>query len=198
MQRIKRNAKYFTDSARQNCWCELCYSKLKDKDVITLDDDTEIRKSNLQTAKHDSLPEETWIECDDCKSRVHKICALYNGRCSSSRSTFWCPKCILKNTGPGEEPADYKLHAKDLPKCKMSDFMEEGLEKTLVKAYNAKAKELGVPLDEVEKAQALSVRVMSHIEKKHTVRDMVSFPLGSTFEYRENLFVSYSMPFTDV
>jgi E1A/CREB-binding protein len=175
MQRMKRNGTYYADATKQNCWCELCYSKLKENEVITLDDDTETWKSNLQVAKHDSLPEETWIECDDCKSRVHKICALYNGRSSNSKSTFWCPKCILKNRDPDEEPTEFNNRAQDLPKCKMSDSMEEGLEKTLATAYDAKAKELGVGVDEVEKAKGLSIRVLSHIEKKHSVRDMVSF-----------------------
>ena len=81
---------------------------------------------------------------------------------------------MLKNRNYEEELSSLKNRAQDLPTCQMSDSMEEGLQETLARAYEAKAEELGVELDDVEKAKGLTIRVMSHIVKKHTVRDLVS------------------------
>ena len=61
----------------------------------------------------------------------------------------------------------------------MSDALETGLLKTLSNAYEAKAKELGVPAEQVEKAEGLSVRLVSHIEKVHPVREEVSLSKSS-------------------
>jgi hypothetical protein len=174
MQRIKRNATYYAVGSQQNCWCEKCYLKLRDNEGLMLDDGSETKKARLQRAKHDSLPEETWAQCEGCKCRVHQICALTNDRIRKINSTFLCPKCDLKNRQYPEQTAKYTSHARDLQKCKMSDSMEEGLQKTLAAAYEAKANELGVSIDEVDKAEGLSIRVLSHIEKKHTIRDEVS------------------------
>jgi len=136
-----------------------------------LDDGSEIKKQRLLSAKHDSLPTEAFIECYDCKANVHQICALYNGRKSDSNQVFRCPKCILVRRSPDEEPDKICEAAKELPRCKMSDFIEGGLSDALEKAYEKTASELGISIDEVEKARGLSVRVMSHVKKKHAVRD---------------------------
>ena len=173
MERIQRNATYYTYGSNQNCWCQDCYDRLKQNEIITLDDGSEIMKSRLLRSKHDSLPEEVWIECEDCKSRVHQICALYNGRMSKPKSVFWCPKCILKNRNSSKAPEMTSNRAKDLPVCSMSDFMEKGLAETLAAAYEAKAKERNVAVSDVEKVEGLCIRVMSHIETKHVVRDEV-------------------------
>eukprot|EP00980_Cylindrotheca_fusiformis_P020978 scaffold7987_cov200-Cylindrotheca_fusiformis.AAC.7 len=166
--RIQRNATYFTYGSNQNCWCEECYKKLSDSKAITLDDGGEIMKSRLLKAKHDSLPEEVWIECDECHSRVHQICALYNGRMSKPNSVFWCPRCVVKKEG---KPREIPNRAVDLPRCSMSDCMEAGLRKTLASAYKKKAADNGISIDDIEKAEGLCIRVMSHIEKKHAVRE---------------------------
>jgi E1A/CREB-binding protein len=138
-----------------------------------LDDGSEIRKSKLVSAKHDSLPEEAFIECHDCSARVHQICALYNGRKAKPNEIFRCLKCILVQRESDKEPDKVWESAKELPKCKMSDFIEEGLLKTLDKAYENASSNQGISLKEVEKAEGISVRVMSHVQKKHTVRDEV-------------------------
>jgi hypothetical protein len=56
----------------------------------------------------------------------------------------------------------------------MSDFMEDGLQKTLNKAYSKAATVEGKSLADIEKATGLCVRVLSHVRKKHRVRDEVS------------------------
>ena len=165
---------YYTNGSHQNIWCGKCYSKLKDNDTIILDDGSETKKSRLYEAKNDSNPEETWVRCDGCKANVHQICALTSDRIRDPSRKFLCPKCDLKSRS-GMEPkvVKYNLRADDLQRCEMSDSMEEGLTKILQQAYELKAKQLQIPIDEIEKAEGLSIRVLSHITKKQPVRDEV-------------------------
>lgn len=174
MQKIKRNAIYYTKGSHQNIWCVKCYSKLKENEVIILDDGSETRKSRLHEEKNDSNPEETWVRCDGCEANVHQVCALTSDRIRNPEEKFLCPKCDLKNRkGFDLRPARYNRRAEDLQKCEMSDDMEAGLLKTLEAAYESKAKEMKIPLEEVEKATGICIRVLSHITKKHGVRDEV-------------------------
>jgi hypothetical protein len=197
--RIQRNATYYSYGSNQNCWCEQCYRKLSDSKVITLDDGGEILKSRLLPSRHDSLPEEVWIECDECHSRVHQICALYNGRMSKPNSVFWCPTCVRKNEGKPREIPNRAVH---LPKCSMSDFMEAGLQKTLATAYKKKAVETGCSIDDLQKAEGLCIRVISHIEKKHVVREEVSLVesiwIISSFENHSLHFDSFFRCINDI
>ena len=180
MQKIKRNSTYYTKGSQQNIWCDKCYSKLKESETIMLDDGTETRKSRLHEARHDSLPEETWVTCDGCQSRVHQMCALTSDRIRKPGTKFFCPKCNLKNRkGMDLAPAKNTQRAQDLQKCEMSVFVEEGVLKALEKAYDARATSLGVPVSEVEKCDGITIRVLSHIEKKHTIRDEVRKCVGS-------------------
>lgn len=163
---------YYTNGSHQNIWCGKCYSKLKDNDTIILDDGSETRKSRLYEAKNDSNPEETWVRCDGCEANVHQICALTSDRIRDPSRKFLCPKCDLKSRS-GMEPklAKYYLRAEDLQRCEMSDSMEKGLALILQHAYELKAKQLQIPIDDVEKAEGLFIRVLSHITKKQPVRD---------------------------
>jgi E1A/CREB-binding protein len=174
MQLIPRNASFYTDRSKQNCWCKLCYGRVVDSETLYLDDGTEITKRDLQSAKNDAVQEESWVQCDDCKCWAHQICALFNGRKNKTSSAYSCPKCTMKHKNNGEKPTKLMKTAEDLPRCKTSDFIEAGLKKTLEDAYQEKARNLGVGLDQIEKAEGLTVRVVSHIEKKHVVRDLVS------------------------
>jgi len=170
--RIPRNAVYYSDAKNRNNWCDGCYTKLSPTELIVLDDSSEIKKSKLKFAKNDSVPEEVFLQCHDCKARVHQICALYNCRSAKPDEIFRCPKCINVYKEIHEIPSeDSKSGAKDLPKCSMSDFIEDGLLKSLDKAYATTASETGICIDQVEKPNGISVRVMSHVYMKHTVRD---------------------------
>jgi hypothetical protein len=61
----------------------------------------------------------------------------------------------------------------DLPHCIMSEAIESGLRRALQNLYEEKAEELGIPLDQVEKANTLYVRVAYNSEQTHAVRDEV-------------------------
>jgi E1A/CREB-binding protein len=178
-QKIRRNAKYYSDHSKTNHWCGSCYATMSETDLIVLDDGSEIRKKDLQQFKNDALPEEGWVQCDFCDSWVHQICALFNGRKNRTSSSYMCPKCDIAKRSSGEllvsgDNEQLKM-AKDLPHCKMSETIEDGLRASLAKAYVERANELGVDLADVEKPDPLYVRVVSNMEKKHIVRDEVRF-----------------------
>lgn len=173
MQRIRRNATYYTDSSKMNHWCVPCHLLLKDSDPILLDDGNEIRKKDLQKLKNDALPEEAWVQCDVCHNWVHQICALFNGRKNKTAATYTCPKCHIKKAREGKSGKVLQPMkcAKDLPHCKMSEAIEKGMQETLNDAYEDTARERSVSVAQVEKAKGLSIRVVSNMEKKHMVRD---------------------------
>lgn len=172
MQRIKRQAKYFTDRTKQNHWCEECYKLLKPNEPIVLDDGSDALKKDLQEFKNDAVPEEGWVNCDECKSWVHQICALFNGRTNKSTATYTCPNCYLSKLGTGR-PVNLTKSANELPESKMSKVIETGMAEALQVAYRQRAEELGVGIENVEKAEGLTVRVVSNVDKKHLVGDEV-------------------------
>ncbi len=173
LQQIRRNATYFSDTKKQNHWCEDCYKLLGDDEQIVLDDNSEIKKNQLQSLKNDRIPEEAWVQCDDCGSWVHQICALFNGRKSKTSIAYKCPKCHVRAAHNGDVNEDSMKGAKDVPHCKMSMALEKGLQVALSAAYTERAGDLGVSVHEVEKAHGLAVRVVSNMEKKHVVREEV-------------------------
>lgn len=173
MSRILRNSVFYTDSKNRNYWCQLCHSKLPSNKPIMLDDGIEVKKVRLTFAKNDSTPEEVFLECHDCKARVHKICALHNCRIRKPNEIFRCPKCINVHKDIHGLPSNAPKSAKELPTCSMSDFLQEGLLQSLEKAYRKTAAQDGIEINSVEKAAGLSVRVISHVYLKHIVRDEV-------------------------
>jgi E1A/CREB-binding protein len=178
-QRIGWEATYYADRHKQNHWCETCYEMLPSTDAISLDDGTEIQKSELQVSKNDALPEEPWVQCDNCHSWVHQVCALFNGRTNKSSASYMCPNCHVKRNDSDLIPPiarKYLKGAEDLAPCKMSIAIEAGLRHSLEAAYRTRAKELGIEYDKVEKASGLTVRVVSNVEKKHFVGSEVSMP----------------------
>ena len=173
MQQIKRHATYFTDRAKQNNWCEGCFNHLKEDQPIMLDDGTEARKSDLQECKNDALPEEGWVNCDHCNSWVHQVCSLFNGRVNKTGARYTCPNCYLSKGSVGRAFSKQIKVAADLPHSKMSEAIESGLVAALEKAYTERSNELGLSIEDVEKAESLSIRVVSNTEKKHLVGEEV-------------------------
>jgi E1A/CREB-binding protein len=179
MQKIRRNVFYYTDQCKQNFWCDRCHHGLKEDNVLQLDDGKETKKSLLIRLKNDSTPEEQWVQCDDCEGWCHQVCALFNGNRKHSSKSFSCPKCVVAKSGSQKQENDdnpitsYK-DATDLPECKLSRAIEEGLSHTLTEEYERIAEERTCDLSEVEKVEGLCVRVVMSLEKKHKVREGVS------------------------
>lgn len=176
MQKIRRNATYFTDSFKQNHWCEHCYTnRLKDDELIQLDDGRVTTKSLLIELKNDSSPEEAWVQCDQCHDWNHQVCALFNGSQNAKTSTFMCSKCFLKSPGENDKQARTGIKgASELPHCNLSRSIEDGLLKTLSKVYEKVAKDRTCTVAQVEKAEGLNVRVVSSMKKTQKVREAVS------------------------
>lgn len=176
MHKIRRSATYYTDRFKQNHWCERCYNThLKESEPIQLDDGRETAKSLLVKLKNDSIPEEAWVQCDQCHEWNHQICALFNGTQNSKLSPFTCPKCHVKEANSTAEGMQVKnvKGACELPHCDLSRSIEDGLSKTLLQAYEKVAMDRGCTVAQVEKAEGLTVRVISSLEKKQKVREEV-------------------------
>ena len=173
MSRIERDSTYYTDSKNRNCWCLKCHFKLPANEHIILDDGSEVKKCRLKCTKNDSTPEESFLECYDCKTRMHKICALHNCRIRKPDEVFRCHKCTNVFTEINGLSTSHPKAAKDLPNCSMSDFIQKGLLQSLEKRYRERAAQDGVDIDSVDKATDLQVRVMSHLALKQTVREEV-------------------------
>jgi E1A/CREB-binding protein len=133
-------------------------------------------KKDLQEFKNDAVPEEGWVNCDECKTWVHQICALFNGRTNSSSATFTCPNCYVHQLAPGQPPFNMMKGARELPETNLSRAIEKGLLTALEKEYESRANELGCGVEEVEKARGLTVRVLSNVDKNHYVGDEVRHP----------------------
>lgn len=183
MQRIKPHTAYYTDTTKQNNWCQDCFGLMTEKETIVLDDGSTIFKQDLQESKNNEISEEAWIKCDDCHSWMYQVCALFNGRANDSTAKYTCPKCYLrkKDGGGGVTPettsaaAELQIKgASDLSQSQMSTALEQGVEKALQAAYQTKADELGVEIDKVIKAKDLTIRVVSNVESKHLAGDKVS------------------------
>lgn len=101
---------------------------------------------------------------------------MFNGRTNKSTARFTCPTCYL-NVPTSEERREKARKivkgADDLPRCKLSDALENGLHCALQAAYVSRSSELGVALEDVEKAEGLCVRVLSNVEKKNVVGEKV-------------------------
>jgi len=175
MQRIRRNATYYTDTSKLNHWCTSCYSSMKENEKHILDNGKEVHKKDLQKLKNDALAEEAWVQCDNCHNWVHQICALFNGRRNKTSASYTCPKCHIieakvNDNAKRNDRQSFKS-AKDLSHCIMSKFIEKGLLETLDKEYRRRAQSRKCLLEKVERVNNLNVRVVSNMEKIHFVRE---------------------------
>ncbi|KAL4110687.1 hypothetical protein PRIC1_002378 [Phytophthora ramorum] len=101
------------------------------------------------------------------KGTVHSIT-------TSPGSEFLCPECLLEHRK--SEPEKYKVgrhafSAKDLPRTKLSDFLERRIIQSLKAEREDEAKWTQRDVNDVETAEGLTVRLVSNIEKQLMVRD---------------------------
>lgn len=173
MHQIKWEASYYTDHTKQNVWCDECFAVLQDDQLLTLDDGTQARKTDLEKCESNTLAEESWIHCDHCNSWVHEICSLFNGRVNRTATQYTCPNCYLSKGHSDIATSKEIKFAADLPHCKMSEAIEGGVLTALENAYKDRSEQLGLSLENVEKAESLSIRVVSNSETKHEVGEEV-------------------------
>ncbi|RLN79171.1 hypothetical protein BBJ28_00008956 [Nothophytophthora sp. Chile5] len=93
---------------------------------------------------------------------------------TSPGSEFLCPECLLDYRQ--REPQKYRVgrhafSAKDLPRTKLSDFLERRITQALQKEREDEAKWTQRDVKDVQTAEGLTVRLVSNIEKQLMVRD---------------------------
>ncbi|KAK7381122.1 hypothetical protein VNO78_33646 [Psophocarpus tetragonolobus] len=174
--RIKRNAGYYyrkEEDDTQHYFCSVCYRTSRGGNITF--NGISVSKTSLHKRTNNSELEESWVQCNKCKSWQHQVCALYNEKkdvnCSAE---YTCPICRLKEIGNGMHvplPKTAMFGAKDLPRTMLSDHIEKRLFSRLMQVSGDWAKfEGNNNLDEVSLAESLSVRVVLSVDKKMKVK----------------------------
>ncbi|KAI3981349.1 hypothetical protein MKX01_001794 [Papaver californicum] len=118
--------------------------------------------------------QEPFVQCDRCDCWQHHTCALFNNeRNIGGKAEYICPKCCIQEIKNGlRVPLDQSVipGATDLPRTKLSDFIEGRLFSRLKQERDARAKGMGKNSDEVPGAEDLVVRVVLSVEKKLLVK----------------------------
>lgn len=150
-KRIRRNSHFYIGGNNQYFWCNQCYNDLDEKTPIEFIDLT-AKKAELKKKKNDEVHEESWVQCDVCERWIHQICGLFNTRQNKEHhSEYCCPLCLLEkrkqnlhNSPPPKPPG-----AADLPRTKLSEFLETEVTKRIEKKMRKMAEEkskIGVSL----------------------------------------------------
>eukprot|EP00563_Minutocellus_polymorphus_P002193 CAMPEP_0181047378 /NCGR_PEP_ID=MMETSP1070-20121207/14848_1 /TAXON_ID=265543 /ORGANISM="Minutocellus polymorphus, Strain NH13" /LENGTH=1781 /DNA_ID=CAMNT_0023126047 /DNA_START=297 /DNA_END=5642 /DNA_ORIENTATION=+ len=180
-KRIRRNSYYFVGGNNQYHWCHLCYAELKETNPIELADMT-IRKSTLLKKKNDEVHEESWVQCDKCERWIHQICALFNTRQNKDqRSEYTCPKCTIderKVKGSTDATSTTPM-AEDLPRTKLSEYLEMNVRKRvdawLERAAKEKVETEHISMEKAKKDVALgghiTIRQVTSMDRRLDVRE---------------------------
>jgi len=111
---IKRGAVYYSTPASDAriIFCQKCYGALDSQTVIQSAPSLEsvqkgesvktkqpYRKNMLTKLIFDDEVAEPWVQCDECETWVHQVCALFNCKMEGSGAQdekFTCPVCLLQ------------------------------------------------------------------------------------------------------
>ena len=180
-KRIRRNSYYYVGGNNQYHWCHQCFQDLRDNATIDLGD-VSIKKESLTKKKNDEVHEESWVQCDRCERWVHQICALFNTRQNKDqRSEYACPRCTIeerKRKGQSEGTSSTPM-ADDLPRTKLSEYLENHVREKVDHFLDEKAKRKsevdGVPVEEarkkIEMGGAITIRQVTSMDRKLEVRE---------------------------
>ena len=180
-KRIRRNSYYYVGGNNQYHWCHQCFQELRDNTTIDLGD-ISIKKESLTKKKNDEVHEESWVQCDRCERWVHQICALFNTRQNKDqRSEYACPRCTIddrrkKNQTEGTSSTPM---ADDLPRTKLSEYLENHVREKVDHFLDEKAKEKAetdhVTVQEarkkIEMGGAITIRQVTSMDRKLEVRE---------------------------
>jgi E1A/CREB-binding protein len=175
-QRIKRNQTFYATpkhSEIRGLYCHPCMTGTPG-DFMQLQSFS-MRKADMEKKRNDDEQEEAWVQCDNCEGWVHQICGLFNKGRNNEERGYLCPPCLLNGLESGHRsvPAERPqamLTAKDLPRCNLSDFLENRLQQTILSERIARAKATGRPVEEIKSAEGLCVRVVNNVTKKMEVK----------------------------
>jgi hypothetical protein len=124
-QRIKKNSVFFVSADASDIYCPRCYGNLPS--VIYDTPERRLCKRDMLKRKVDEEVWEPWINCDECGSWMHKVCALVNDRVGEAAMRaleYRCPLCRLEDarslssqasTDPRPEDSDLRSCQTDSP-----------------------------------------------------------------------------------
>lgn len=175
-QRIKRNQTYHAtpkQSEIRGLYCNQCMASTQSEYLQP--QSFSMRKADMEKKRNDDEQEEAWVQCDNCEGWVHQICGLFNKGRNNEERGFLCPPCLLNGLESGHRsvPAERPqamLTAKDLPRCQLSDFLENRLQQSILRERVARAKATGRPVEEIKSAEGLCVRIVNNVTKKMEVK----------------------------
>lgn len=179
-KRIHRNRHYYVGGNNQYYWCNQCYNELDDDVQIDMVD-VSFNKADLKKKKNDEVHEENWVQCDECDRWVHQICGLFNARQNKdSGSKYVCPHCLLSDMKKGKtKPQSTALTAEELPRTKLSEWLEKQIESKASVKYVKLAKEKQelekISYDAAYKAVSgggkITIRQVTSTDRKLEVRE---------------------------
>jgi len=182
-QRIRRNSYYFVTTNNQYHWCQPCHQELKEHTPVVMTDQT-IRKSELTRKRHDEQGEEPWVECDKCHRWIHQICGLFNTRQNKhENSEYTCPNCTIKEREAENktEPTSSTPSAEDLPRTKLSEYLETHVTIACETKFDELAREKsaveGISLTEAKEAigggGAITIRQVTSMNRNIETRELM-------------------------
>ena len=148
-KRIRRNTHFYITSDKQYAWCNQCFNELGNEIDLGV---SKLKKEELTKRKNDETHEESWVQCDDCERWIHQICGLYNTRQDKeNKSAYSCPLCLYEKRKKEGDPPNLPPapSANDIPRTKLSDW----LEKDVLKKVNDRLRELAKEKSETEVRQ---------------------------------------------
>ncbi|ONK79213.1 uncharacterized protein A4U43_C01F4070 [Asparagus officinalis] len=130
---------------------------------------------------------EPWVSCNSCGRWLHQICTLFNEKKDESgQADHTCPECYLRaiqgvnHTKLGHNEI---LEAKNLPRTKLSDHIEQWLSRKLEEDRQKRAAKLGKNINEVPAAEDLVVREVSSVNEKAQVPDILHKMISKDNDY---------------
>ena len=202
---IKRNNVYWATPMHSEISghiCHPCYNSSANEGRVLLQG-AMFPRDQLEKRKNDKEQEEEWVQCDACEGWVHMICGLFNkGRNNQDRG-YLCPPCLLEalrknhRRVPKERP-QAMLTAKDLPRCDLSDVLEERLQRSLTMERMKRASAIGATPEQVSSALGtLTVRVINNVVKRCEVKQRFASKFSETegyplsFPYRQKVILLF-------
>jgi len=198
-KRIRRNSYYYVTANNQYHWCATCFTELKENSPVQMSNQV-IRKSELSRKRHDEQGEEPWVECDKCHRWIHQICGLFNTRQNKHESSeYTCPKCTIKERQESgkAEPTSTTPGAEDLPRTKLSEYLETHVKLACEERFAELAREKsaveGISLSEATEqiggGGAITIRQVTSMNRTIETRERMkaryafkNYP--AQFEYR--------------
>ncbi|KAL9158009.1 hypothetical protein ABFS82_08G040200 [Erythranthe guttata] len=168
---IKHKLNYYwatDESGTQYCFCNSCFSHSRGGRISSTGGLT-FSKAKLQKAKNTTELDEP---CDKCERWQHQVCALYNSkRDLEGKVDYICPKCRLAEIEAKKHvPIPPATGARDLPRTKLSDHIEQRLLRSLEHERKQRAELIGKSPEEVPGAADLVVRVVLAVNKQLEVK----------------------------